>query len=347
MKYVKTFESFRSVKKINEEFLLGALKGALGKVFGAFGDAFKDMSGDFKKMFNPEDPNSVKQIILSEFNKAIDGAQNKLKDKDVDEAVVTALLTTTADDLVKVANGLDKDVDTAIGKDKSAGAKSIAKSIILGNKEAAWAGIVGLIDPTKGLSGITTDYKYSKAKYDVAIAAAKTLQDKKTTAGKFLDSLQKDISLQLDKEFTEEEVKKAYDEAMAKAKQNVVEGAMNYEKLKVLYDNKTPVKYKMDGYDNNKKPDDQKDKIGTLVMDTLDDKGNVGFKGKDGVAFKKKYTDILPENKEPGHDELITKLKDIKSKNPDNIKVMSDVATALDDPAKADQIKKIITGEAK
>ena len=345
MKYIKSFESHTRYKKLNEEFLLGVLKGALGKVFGAFGAAFKDMVGDFKKMFKADDPNSVKQIILTEFNKAMDGAQAKLKDKDVDEAAVTALMGTTAEDLQKVAAGMDKDIDTAIGAQKAPGAKAIAKAILLGSKEAQWAGIIGLIDPAKGLSGITTDYKFSKANYDKLIGATKGLDAKKTAAGKFIDDLQKDIGSQLDKEFTEEEIKKAYDEAMANVKKGEVGEPMDYAKLKLLYDAKTPVRYKMDGYDDNRKPDEQKNKIGTMVMDTLDDQGNVGFKGANG-AFKKKYADIIPDVKEEGHDDLIKKLKDMKSKNPDNIKVMGDVATALEDPAKAQEIKKIVGGEA-
>jgi len=222
MKHVRNFESFRNNKglePVNEEFVLGLLKGALSKVMAAFGNTFKDMVNDFKNAFKADDPNSIKGIIMTNFNQAVDGAQKNLNDKVVDEAGVGDMMNKMIDSLVGLATGIDKDIDTAVGKDKSAGAKAVAKAIILGSKEAAWAGIVGLLDPTKGKSGMKTTYKYSKMNYDLTLAKLPDLKTKKASASKFLDNMQKDIQSQLDKEFSEEEIQNLYDDSMDKAKQ--------------------------------------------------------------------------------------------------------------------------------
>ena len=206
MKHVRNFESFRNNKglePVNEEFVLGLLKGALSKVMAAFGNTFKDMANDFKNAFKADDPNSIKGIIMTNFNQAVDGAQKGLNDKIVDEGGVSDMMNKMIDSLVGLATGIDKDIDTAVGKDKSAGAKAVSKAIILGSKEAKWVGIVGLLDPTKGKSGIKTTYKYSKMNYDLTLAKISDLKAKKAAASKFLDNMQKDIQSQLDKEFSE------------------------------------------------------------------------------------------------------------------------------------------------
>lgn len=227
MKYIKGYQSHRDLSPVNEEFIGGLLKGALSKLMAAFSGPFKDLANDFKNQFKQDDPNSIKQIIMTNLNQAIDSSQKLLSDTAVDEAGVNDVINQLTTKLVELANGLDKDIDTAIGKDKSAGAKAIAKSIILGNKEAKWAGIVGLIDSSKGLSGIKTTYKYSKTEYEKILtdvgskAGANGLKARKDASTKFLDNLQKDLQVQLDKEFTDEEVKKAYEDAMKNAKQGV------------------------------------------------------------------------------------------------------------------------------
>jgi hypothetical protein len=222
MKHIKGYKSFNQV---NEEFVFSAIKGALGKVMQAFSNTFKDFKDDFKKMFKEDDPNSIKGIIMTNFNQAIDGAQKMLSSKEVDENGINNLMNTIIDELFKLGEGLDKDVDTALGKDKSAGAKAVAKAILLGNKEAQWAGIVGLLDPARGKSGIKTNYKYSKAAYETALTTAgkaggaNALKARKDAATKFFDNMQKDIVNQLNKEFSEEEVKKIYDDTMDKSGQ--------------------------------------------------------------------------------------------------------------------------------
>ena len=68
MRYIRGYKSFNQV---NEEFVFSAVKGALAKVMQAFSNTFKDFANDFKKEFKPDDPNSIKNIILTNFNQPV------------------------------------------------------------------------------------------------------------------------------------------------------------------------------------------------------------------------------------------------------------------------------------
>jgi len=369
MKYVKNFESFKydRQQKINEEFIFGALKGVLSKIFAGFGSAFKDMANDFKKMFDPEDPNSVKNIILTELKKALDGVKSKIKDKDVDEATIKGIISSISDDLLKLDTGMDKDIDSAIGKDKDAGAKKIAHAILIGLKEAKWPGIVGLLDPNKGKSGIKTNYKYSNVAFGKALEAGKDLISKKTIASKFINDFENDINNQIDKEFTEEEIKKVYDDAMKNAKQGG-ENEMTYDKVKDLYDKKTDVIYLLkdktkEDWDKlsdeeKKKPSEKpaSDIVGVKKINAINDQDteeSVTFLDKDNhPTIKKGYKQIIGPSegeKVGGQEDLTKNLKDIKDKNPKGIENIDKISKLYLEPDKnkdkLDQIEKIIGGE--
>jgi len=350
MKHVRNFESFRNNKglePVNEEFVLGLLKGALSKVMAAFGNTFKDMVNDFKNAFKADDPNSIKGIIMTNFNQAVDGAQKNLNDKLVDEAGVSDMMNKMIDSLVGLATGIDKDIDTAVGKDKSAGAKAVAKAIILGSKEAAWAGIVGLLDPTKGKSGMKTTYKYSKMNYDLSLAKLPDLKAKKAAASKFLDNMQKDIQAQLDKEFSEEEIQKLYDDSMDKAKQ----GGGDDEEILKAYGVKTfdelvkkQVSYKRDDFDDNKKPEEQADMIATGELRKVDGDNLTIYNDKIKKEIKKEKADLLAPAKAAGQEDLVKTLGDLKTKNAQSIPKLNDIAKLYADPvankAKIDAIEK-------
>ena len=349
MKHVRNFESFRNNKglePINEEFVLGLLKGALSKVMAAFGNTFKDMANDFKNAFKADDPNSIKGIIMTNFNQAVDGAQKGLNDKIVDEGGVSDMMNKMIDSLVGLATGIDKDIDTAVGKDKSAGAKAVSKAIILGSKEAKWVGIVGLLDPTKGKSGIKTTYKYSKMNYDLTLAKISDLKAKKAAASKFLDNMQKDIQSQLDKEFSEEEIQKLYDDSMDKAKQ----GGVGYEEILKAYGVKTfdelvkkQVSYKRDDFDDNKKPEEQADMIATGELRKVDGNNLTIYNDKIKKEIKKEKGDLLAV-KASGQEDLVKTLGDLKTKNVESIPKLNDIAKLYADPiankAKIDAIEK-------
>ena len=320
MRYIRDYKNF----ELNEEFIGKGIKGALSKIFGAFSAPFKDLMDDVRKSFKSDNPNSIKGIIMTNFNQAIDGAQKMIRDKNIKDADIGNIMSGFMTSLTSLAEGIDKDFDGAIAKKPEAsGAKTIAKTIIMGNKymkidiDPEWKGIVGLLgDP---------NYKYSNQKYQSTLTSAaekknsnEALKAKQDAASKFFDNFQRDIITQLDKDLSEEEITKIYNNAK-KANGGSTQVELTYDQIKVFYDKKTPVRYKMNGYDDNKKPEEQeKGVIGIKVMDTLDDQGNVGFKGADGVStFKKKYSDILGSKKEgeggTNAKELATELGKIKN----------------------------------
>lgn len=351
MKHIRKFESFRSnikLDSINEEFLLGAIKGALGKVMAAFGNTFKDFSNDFKKMFKEDDPNSIKGIIMTNFNQAVDGAQKTLGDKAVDEGAINGLMDMITTDLVKLSAGLDKDLITALGKDKVSGPKDVAKAILVGNKEAKWAGIVGLLDPSKGESGIQTNYKYSKVAYESALTdAAKkspndTLKARKDAANKFLDNIQKDIQLQLDKEFSEEEIKKLYDDAKAKTGQ-VTEYAVGDNVIYLLKDKKkedwdklTPEQKKLP----NEAPANTL--VGVKKINKIEG-DNVTFVDKDNKPFTKTKDEIISKAEDTQSEDAKKAAESLgKIKNdPDKMKKVANFSDFLQDDMNKDKVAEI------
>lgn len=353
MKYIKEYKSFN---QINEEFVFSAIKGSLAKVMQAFSNTFKDFANDFKKEFKPDDPNSIKNIILTNFNQAVDGAQKMLGGNEVDENGVNSLMNTMVDNLVALANGLDKDVDTALGKDKSAGAKAIAKAILLGSKEAQWAGIVGLLDPAKGKSGIKTTYKYSKVAYEKVLTDAgskggsNALKARKDAAAKFLDNMQKDIVNQLNKEFSEEEVKKIYNDTMKKAG-NGPEYKEGDQVIYLLKDKTMDDWNKLN--DNQKKNPKEKpasDIVGIgKIQKIQDDKITIEY--TEGKTTEKSTSEIISrlevdENEEAKKAaESLGKIK----QDPEKMKKVATFSDFIQDEKNKDkvaEIEKIMTGES-
>jgi hypothetical protein len=287
MRYIKSYNKFKD--PMNEEFIGGLIKGALGKLASFFMAPFKDMVNDIKNAFKDNDPNGIKNMIVTNLDKAIDGMQKQISTL-TDEQSVRGVMDQFIKQLTELANGMGKDFDSALGN-KSPGPKMVAQAVLVGTKNIKgwqgpqWGGIIGELQDKR--------YSYSKYAYQKALLDASkaggndTLKAQKAAAYKFFDGFQKQIKIDIDKSLNEGELKK-----IVQGVGGNTSGVMNYEKLKELYDRKTPVMYKMDGYDEQRKPEEQKNKIGTKVMDTLNDQGEVGFKGEKGT-FKKKYEDIL------------------------------------------------------
>lgn len=302
-------QKFNQYQKINEEFIGGLIKGALGKLFNLFAAPFKDMANDIKKMFKEDDLGTIKDIIMTNFNQAIDSAQKELP-KITEEGAITDLMPKMIDQLVQLANGIEKDVTQGLGKEKTSGFTNAAKAVILGNKEAQWPGLVGALDPNNQVAlkfngGVKINYKFNRAAYEKAITDAGTkgganpLKAKIAAAGKFLDDLQKDVSGYIEKELTDDELKDIYSKAGGKS---VEEGDMTYDKLKVFFDKKTPVIYllkdkKKEDYDPKKSTEEQKDIVGVKVINQLNDQNkddSVIFLDKDQKpTIKKSYADII------------------------------------------------------
>jgi len=359
MERIKSYKQFRSEDQVNEEFIGALIKGALGKLGSLFAAPFKDMAKDFKDMFKEEDPNSVKAVIFTNLDQAIDAAQKEIPNLK-DDASIVGIIDSFTDTLVQLGNNIGKDIETALGKGKSQPVIEVSKAIILGNKAIDIVGIVGMIDPQKGITKEDIKFKYSKANYQTELAKGKDLKAKQQSAIKFFDGLQKEIKSQVEKDFTKEELDEFYKKIKAESGQATDE--MTYDKLKELFDKKTPVMYLLKDKtkeDWNKLTDDQKKKpneapgngvVGVKPIVNLNDQNkpdSVVFNDKDGKpTIKKSYTEILgpaegvEEQRSEEAKQAAEALGKIKQ-DPDKMKKVANFAQFLQNDANKDKIAEI------
>ena len=334
MKYIRKFDNYKDYK-INEEFIGKLIKGALSKMFQAFSLPFKDLAEDIKKGFKESDPNSIKNVIMTNLNSAMDGVKKSIRNlkppvngqnSDIED-IMNQFITS----LSELSKNMEKDFSTAIkDRTKAFGASDVAKAILVGVEGSDWKGIIGLLN--------NPEYKYSKPKYEKAIADAaqkKTGNDafkaKKDAASRFFDQMEQDISLAINKNLSEEELVKLYNDGVKKAGGK---SGYTYNQLKEFFDKGVEVLYKRKGYDDEKKPEDQVGLVGKKKISNLEEDGVV-FKSEDGDEFKKKYSDILgPSKKEEGENkdinsELTNNLKELSQKDEKNIEVLKKVTDEI------------------
>jgi len=227
---VKKFSDFKE-ESLNEEFIMPIIKGALGKLANLFAGPFKNLIGDIKNMFNPDDPTSIKNIIMTKFNQAVDAAQKGIPSVSNANDLVD-IVNKITDELTAFSLGLNKDVEGALGKQKAPKFDKVAQAVLLGNKEADWAGIIGLLNPDKAAKALkdlgqpagrrVDKWKYSDVMYKDALAeAAKAnsaggtgaqLKAQVAASIKFIDAMQKEVKTMLDKELSNEEIEKIYNQ---------------------------------------------------------------------------------------------------------------------------------------
>jgi hypothetical protein len=263
---------YSQYKKVNEEFIGGLVKGALGKLFALFNNAFKDLSNDFKSLFKEDDPSTIKDVILKNFDQAVDGGQKEINTLKSDGDIL-GIMDNMVTKLTELSNGLAKDVEGALGKEKAKPVEQIAKAILLGSKEADFVGIVGALDPMAGALKKDINFKFSKKNYVTEVNKGKDLNAKKAIATKFLDGLQKEIKNELEKSLTDEEVKNLFSK---------IGGGAPALDLKpgdvVIYLLKGKTK---EEYDAKKKPEEQKEVVGVKKIEKVEG-DKVTFLDKDG-----------------------------------------------------------------
>jgi hypothetical protein len=106
---------YSEYSKINEEFIGSMIQGALGKLFGLFKNAFKDLSNDFKTGFKEDDPSTIKDIVMKNVDQAIDGAQKEINNLKTDGDIL-GIMDNMVSSLVELSNGLAADVKGALGE---------------------------------------------------------------------------------------------------------------------------------------------------------------------------------------------------------------------------------------
>jgi hypothetical protein len=206
---IEKFSRFKESELIKEEFIIKAIKGALSKLANFFAAPFKDLAKDFKDMFKEDEPNSLVNVIMTNFNQAIDASQKEINNIQ-DETAVIGIMDNFCTNLIDLANNIGKDIETALGKGKSKAVVELSKAIILGNKQIDFVGIVGLIDPMKGLTKKDVKYKFSKQFYITELNKGKDLKSKKAIAMKFLDNFQVDLKKRIAVDVTPEEMEELY-----------------------------------------------------------------------------------------------------------------------------------------
>jgi hypothetical protein len=330
--------------KTNEEFVLGAIKGALGKLFNFFANAFKDLQSDFKKDFKEDDPSTIKDIIMKNIDQAIDGAQKEINNIQ-DSAKMGEILPNMVTSLVELGNGIGKDIVTALGAESAKPVEIIAKGIILGSKELNFPGIVGMIDPNKSVQGAPKDtsFPFSVTKFaeltKIDQSKPKDINVLKKEVSTFFDNFQKQIKTSIDK-LTDEKVKELFDK---------IKGGGSTEEYKVgdtvIYLLKDK---KKEEYDPKKKPDEQKDVVGIKKIEKIEG-DKVFFKSQDGKDIIKTKVEIMGKS-EGQTGENAKKAAENLGKIKGDEEKMGDVATFAEfiqndaNKGKTEEIKKIMSG---
>jgi hypothetical protein len=334
-------EKFSEYTKINEEFIGSLIKGALGKLFNFFNDAFKDLGSDFKSMFKEDDPSTIKDIIMKNVDQAVDGSQKEINNLKSDGDIL-GIMDNMVVKLTELANGMAKDVEGAITKEKAKPVETIAKAILLGSKEADFVGIVGALDPASGVTKKDINFKFSKKNYVTEVNKGKDLATKKALAAKFFDGFQKEIKNELEKSLTDEEVKSMYSKLAADAKGGE-EFKVGDSVIYLLKDKKK------EQYDPKKKAEEQTDIVGVKKIEKIDG-DKYFFKTTDGKDFFKTKIEIMGKSETEQAGENAKKVADTLGKIKQDEEKMGKVATFaqfIQNDANKDkiaEIEKIISG---
>lgn len=352
MRYIRGYEQHKNFR-INEEFVDKLVNGSLSNLMAAFTQPFKNIPEDIKKYFREDDPSSIKNMLSNTLNQSINGSLKQIRNlkapipgKEDEDNEIETIIDDFITSLTNLANGIGTDFSTNItDKNQASGANEIAKSILLGNKDAGWDGVITILN--------NPNYKYSKPKYEEylkSIVGIKKGNDafkaKQDAAYNFFQEFQKDITSEISKNLTEEELKKIYNDAVKKG--GGIIDVYDYDSLLKFKNDGTIVKYKLKGYDENKAPDAQQSEIGQKKIKNLDKmKGEVVFLSDSGDDIVKKFSDIIgpvgEEDKTQNvNSEVTSNLKDL-SKNPNNIKLMKGVTDAIKkDPSIINKIQEIL-----
>jgi hypothetical protein len=331
---------FKNYNKINEEFIGTMIKGALSKLFGLFNSAFKDLANDFKSGFKSDDPSTIKDIIIKNLDQAIDAAQKEINNLKSDGDILS-IMDNMVTSLTQLGNGLSKDVEGALGKEKVKPVEFISKAIILGSKEADFVGIVGALDPQAGVLKKDINFKYSKKNFVTEVNKGKDLNAKKGLSMKFFDNLQKEIKNEIEKGITDEEVKNMY------AK---VGGGGSTEEYKVgdtviyLLKNK-----KKEEYDPKKKPEEQKEIVGVKKVEKIEG-DKIFFRSQDGEDIIKTKLEIMGKSEVGSAGENAKKAQEALAKIKEDEEKMGKVAKFAEfiqndvNKDKFQEIDKILSG---
>ena len=332
MKYLKNYENYQT--PVNEEFIgkmLAAATGAFKNFLTNISAPFKSLKDDFKKGMKMEDAKKKMTTTVDTILKSATDNINKAEDENAINQIKDAFRKELDD---KIAE-FDKEIKTI--KESKLITEGVIKDTMVGARV-----MMGMLKDTA--------LKF-KADFDKKFAAAKDLAAKKAVAA---DEL-KQIATEFKKQIADANAfKKAEDKYVADNKIEGVGGGDTGELFKSYGVTKKEelvgkeVRYKTKGYDPNKKPEEQEDKIGKLKVLKVTPDG-LFFDGEK-EDFEKKMEDILPgADKSDEAKKAAESLGKIKDK-PEMMGKVAKFADFLQDEKNKDkvaEIDKILGGEAK
>jgi hypothetical protein len=368
MKHLRNYNDF----KVNEE-LLGGIVNFFKKMWNKAVQEIEKLDNDPNKIkewvinnaFNIKDDTNVFSQVLKEFD-----AKPTANDQDC-LTLVDNILDPQTGSLGKQGIGVLLSNKAFQGENlkqkrimleyiiNSARNQTIAKYVFAGGPKD------GKVDPKKKNMTMTDKTHLPELK-GILSPSGKTIDEtlkKKTTEDwvktKMIPTLQGFV-----KAIKEDDIREALKSQGAELSATN-SSDMNYEKLKVFFDKKTPVLYLLKDKTKdewNALNDEQKSKtsespakeiVGLYPIDSLNDldkEDSVGFKGKDGAVIKKSYSDIIgpvDSKRGPNGEELAKKLGDIKSDEEKMKKVSGyvDFINNKENKDKIEEIDKIIGNE--
>lgn len=337
---IRKFNEF----KINEEFTSPSVKGELGNLIDSFNKPFKELSKDFRSMFKEDTLRSIKDIIRGVVDQSFKNAENEVENIS-DNIFINDIMNKIADSLVSLSSGIEKDIDSVIDKSKISGVKAVSKDILLGNKEFGWPGIIGLIDPNKGQTGININYKYSKFQFDKEMSE---IDKKKSTditklkqqaAKKFLNEFRSNLDSQIDKSMNDNNIKKIYDKSFRKTTDSEYKSG---DEVIYLLKGKN-----RDEYDPSKEVETQLNVVGKGTIKKIEDDKITIVYGTEGDVTIKTMSEIIGKSKGTNAKKAAEVLGSIKD-NDDKMAQVAKFAQFLKDDgskSKIDDIEKIIGGQ--
>ena len=322
MKHVKKFESFKQnqTEPVNEELigeLIKAAKGAFKNFLTGIAAPFKSLKDDFKKGYKLEQTKTKFVQTLDVLLKTATDNIQKAKDENEITSMVDGFVKQIAEKEVEFEKE-SKSIKESTINEGAGGTPEPGE--IPGNK------VQNAMIAGKVMFGIVRDeYQKLKMEFDKRYAAAKDLAAKKQ------------VAIQNLKKLIEESKKRISDtknitQGVEKFKQeNKIGGdtkGLSPEILKSYGATKAEdlvgkdVRYKTKAYDPSKKPEDQKENIGTLkVLKTTPD--GLFLDGKE-ADFEKKFDEILPTDSGGQNEE---KVKTVLTRLKGNEDKMGKVAT--------------------
>jgi hypothetical protein len=356
MKYVRSYDSFKEGRKndnksesdkINEEFLgldklIGFFKGLFkkaGEKFNSFKGSLEELKGKVGELLSPKDPNSIA-------NKAIEDFKKKPSANDEDCFTLIRQIMDPDDGAISDNNIAElfktiKDESTRKNVQYTfefARKETIKKLKYGGGKVDNW--VIGKPLPKPSINNdLKTGDAVKRTPDNKGFVNMNHLPDLKNAIKGLDDTKKKDAALKF-----VDTIFNTFNDFCEAAQ---IEGGEEKSAEYKVGDNVVYKREKFNEEEWKKITDEDKKKPNEGPMKDLQDKENIGIKkiskidgdkiSFEGADFTKTKEDILTKvegevEKVEGQDDLVNTLKDVKTKNPEAIGDLNNIANLYKDP---------------